>query len=1504
LNGSQNHAFEELCCQLAEYETVPGGSRFVRKGAPDAGVECLWTLPNGDEWGWQAKFFVSSLSDGEWAQLDESVQTALEKHPRLTKYFVCVPVNFPDARLENKKSALEKWKEHVTKWEGWAAGRSMKVEFVHWGDSALISRLSKDEHRGRRFFWFNEEVFPSAWFANQISEATANAGPRYTPELNVDLPIARNFDGLGRTAGFYSRIAKAYGELRRCNAHCYPRTFPEPGVEKLFLGLQSSMTELLRRLHGIKEPTSEAIPFDSVISQLTVCGDRAYECLKSLEKDVQREAKEAESASKTGEYRKELTEYRHDLGQLTSLLRKMGDIVGGTEANLANLPALLLVGSVGIGKTHLLCDVAQRRLSEDAPTILVLGEQFIVEEPWAQTIKLVGMKCSRDEFLGALDAAGGASRARALIFIDALNEGEGNQFWSKYLAGILTTLSRYKHIGLAISVRSSYESTIVPAGLVPKKLIRVVHEGFSDSEYVAMRTFFDYFGIQHPSVPLLAPEFQNPLFLKIFCQSLKNLGLTRIPVGLTGITKLLSFFLDSVNTKLSQPDRLDFDPNDRPVSTAVKKLTEMMAKSGKKEVDYGEAQMAVNAVLPRDGFERSLFKNLISEGVLARERVFVGALDKYNEVIRFSYERFTDHLVVGSILDGSLDPKNPSAAFTPDSRLEELFKDEINCSINRGLLEALCVQIPERIGKEVPDLLAHCRSFRPMRLAFVESLIWRNTAAFSEATLAYVNSEVLRYTESGDQFLDALLTVATYPEHPYNSRQLLHSHLLKFGMAERDSWWSIFLHKHYDEGGAISRLIDWAWFSQDKSHVSDDSVLLAAIALAWFLTSSNRYLRDRSTKALVSLLSTRIQILRKLLRGFRDVNDLYVAERIYAVAYGCALRATDTLGVADLARDVYEMVFASGKPIPHVLLRDYARGVIEVALHTNPKLRIKNRKFRPPYKSTWPGRIPSLKRVEKEYGTWHKGMPDDQIARLTILHSVLGGDFGRYIIGTNFGRREFSSNRLGKPKKLNYKERYARFIRSLTKRQRAAVAAYKEDLRTHALRSIRNLTSGIPDSSSSAVQRTPKTAEPSTRSLRSALGVRKYRGFRTEALPYVKNPRIDAEREYFDLGIAQRWVLKRVLELGWTVERFGYFDRNTDRWANTGRSEHKAERIGKKYQWIAYHEFLALMLDNFEFRADSWGEKPEKYEGTWQLSVRDIDPSVVITKTKAQRRTSWWATPQYEDWRTNPDDKSWIADASDLPDPKSLLIVTDPKDGSRWITLEGWYVWEEPYPPEEERFEKERREIWDLVRCYLVRKQDSEMVFAWARTQDFMGRWMPENSDLWKIFLGEFPWAPAFGFYDIPYYGHEAWTTGSRKELPASVHCCAEGYLGESTTRDCSVEDTLNIGLPSKFILDGMRLRWNGEEGHFFDDSGRVIAFDPSVKGEGPSVLLIREEDFLNFLEKADCDFFWMLLGEKQMMGGHMLREEWKGRLEVSGAFRKSKSGVEGQMNTKHESGK
>ena len=103
MNGTQKGGFEELRCQLA--------SR-VRPGDADAGVECFATLPDGSEWAWQAKFF-RTLGDNQWKQIDKSIRTALDKHPSLARYYVCVPLDLADPRVEKQDWALDKWDTHV-----------------------------------------------------------------------------------------------------------------------------------------------------------------------------------------------------------------------------------------------------------------------------------------------------------------------------------------------------------------------------------------------------------------------------------------------------------------------------------------------------------------------------------------------------------------------------------------------------------------------------------------------------------------------------------------------------------------------------------------------------------------------------------------------------------------------------------------------------------------------------------------------------------------------------------------------------------------------------------------------------------------------------------------------------------------------------------------------------------------------------------------------------------------------------------------------------------------------------------------------------------------------------------------------------------------------------------------------------------------------------------------------------------------------------------------------
>lgn len=53
-NGQQSRAFEEVSFQLLK-GLVPLGTRAIRTGNPDGGVEWFATLSDGAEWGWQAK---------------------------------------------------------------------------------------------------------------------------------------------------------------------------------------------------------------------------------------------------------------------------------------------------------------------------------------------------------------------------------------------------------------------------------------------------------------------------------------------------------------------------------------------------------------------------------------------------------------------------------------------------------------------------------------------------------------------------------------------------------------------------------------------------------------------------------------------------------------------------------------------------------------------------------------------------------------------------------------------------------------------------------------------------------------------------------------------------------------------------------------------------------------------------------------------------------------------------------------------------------------------------------------------------------------------------------------------------------------------------------------------------------------------------------------------------------------------------------------------------------
>jgi hypothetical protein len=667
--------------------------------------------------------------------------------------------------------------------------------------------------------------------------------------------------------------------------------------------------------------------------------------------------------------------------------------------------------------------------------------------------------------------------------------------------------------------------------------------------------------------------------------------------------------------------------------------------------------------------------------------------------------------------------------------------------------------------------------------------------------------------------------------------------------------------------------------------------------LAWFLTTPNRFVRDRATKAIVTLLAPRLHLVAPLLHQFQNVNDPYISERLYAIACGAAMRSRDNAELEGLAREVYALVFTTDAVVPHLLLRDYARQVVEIALHRGLAPDIDPAKVRPPYGSSWPDIFPTPEEVERYKGDAPDGMGH-------IYFSVMGefGDFGRYDVDNRLGEQHWSARRLGAPVPPTREKRYNDFTMSLTQRQSQALNTYVNlhsflgDLLRHPMQERLQVLQEV-FSGSDGECRVPaaeleqfitnegieEVLEDYKQTFLKTLGAKKRDLFGFEALPYIKNPWSgDATAENLDTTPVQRWIVHRVFELGWTKERFGVFDRYVN-YQRGDRTSHKAERVGKKYQWLALHEIAARLADNFVLKDDDWHRTRagQPYEGPWQPWMRDIDPSLLLSRTCADPEIrNWWCPVRYDDWRSEQDDFRWIGRTSDLPPLAPLIEVTRPTDGSRWLVLKSYTEWHEPLLPGREKYGSFERRLRFWLKSYLVRGADKSAFREWASQQNLAGRRMPESGELHQVFWGELFWSSAFGAQNSPYYGRETWVKDNYERVPVPLHITDDEYAWEGGDIDCSLEEGIRIKVPSAWIADQMGLRVGRHDGSFEDSSGKTTAFDPSMTQPGPSALLLERESLRSFLKANNYDVVWILTGEKQVLS---MSDYFPGRLEISG---------------------
>lgn len=424
---------------------------------------------------------------------------------------------------------------------------------------------------------------------------------------------------------------------------------------------------------------------------------------------------------------------KHSLYGASDALNDLIEDLGSQRWRLANSSTLLLYGAAGTGKSHLLADVVEHQITTGSPALLVLGSTFVDGDPWRQILTQLDVSPDLQvkHFLVAMDAAAQAVGTRTLICIDAINERNGIDVWPPRLAAFLQEIRPFRFLATALSCRSTYLPYIVPDSITEADLPRVEHTGFAGRASEAATIYLDKRGIVRPGAPNLLPEFENPLFLKTCCDYLEKDGKRELPRGLTGVTVLFGFYVDAIARSLNA--RMKLDPQLDIVPRAIRALATELSARGTGYIPKSEAIALFEGIHSSHGLlERSLLTQLENEGTIAVEIVQEENGSRSDE-IRFTFERFSDHQIAQRLLDQHLIFSDPVASFATGAPLYQVVcgDESYMCA---GVIEALAVQLPERAGLELIDAVPQAHRDWSLHQPFMESLLWRDQAHFTDRT--------------------------------------------------------------------------------------------------------------------------------------------------------------------------------------------------------------------------------------------------------------------------------------------------------------------------------------------------------------------------------------------------------------------------------------------------------------------------------------------------------------------------------------------------------------------------------------------------------------------------------------------------------------------------------------------------------------------------------------------------------------------------------------------------
>ena len=967
---SIQHKFENLCRQLFtnDYLKENKKSRNLHSNPNNPGIEAE---PIPDERtnqyiGFQVKFFDTSV---DYGQILHSMEKALQYYTGKLSHIVLYCNKAITSTSKSYINIVELLKKN-----------NITIELVT--DSAILDAVRKYPYLANYYFGVNTISFE--WVVAHNEKSFCDLGERFNRDFNVETETSKRLSLFARDQSAVQYINdKKENLIRKINRIKDDTEQHSDYLEKV-RSIVSAFEDVESETIGSAFEWHQYLQ-SFIVDDLAKINSEISQKKNLLEKirptiEKGRSRVEHKDLEKYNSIRSEI-EILYELLDLPEILSLTAD-----ENRLITAKELFVTGNAGIGKSHLLAAECQSLMNNQQFAVLLLAGNCYSDLPVLDQLSQdCELKYSFDEFISILEMIGVEHHTCVLLCIDALNETANYRLWKTGLISLSQKIKKCTHVKLAVTYRMEYEKSVVQDALLSEDedVYRIVHTGFASNGLKASKQFFDYYRIPFTLYEYFESEMENPLFLTLYCKTYRN--------DEASLPTLYDRLVESANKNIfpileKRYKLIGFTEDDNIVQSLVDEISTLVFD--RKEKNILESDLASIPFWTANDLPLRQFMSLLAKENLVHTNLIAG-----NERYFFAYDQMNDYFFARSLF--SHDMSDMSIRKTLYEDILQVNDNNIVNLSNSDVFVICCAIYAQKFGKECIDLIDELpEGFEKGYIvkSYIRSFIWRDKEYISSNVFLAVAQ---KYKVSREDFWNVLVGNSIKRNHPLNS-DFLHTLLMSFRLSERDYYWTKYINEiFYDESNRLMQLVKM-YSSGQSIQMSKEQARQLLILCGWLLSSSNRMLRDYTSEAMIEILRNEFDLCIVILKAFEKVNDPYIIERLYGVVFGacCKRRRKGNTVYIALAEYVYSTIFDQEFIYPDILLRDYARLIIERFLWENPDYNgcIVHEKIIPPYKS-FPIEQIDEDYINKKYdgGLW-------QIkSSMSFEGHGMYGDFGRYV---------------------------------------------------------------------------------------------------------------------------------------------------------------------------------------------------------------------------------------------------------------------------------------------------------------------------------------------------------------------------------------------------------------------------------------------------------------------------------------------------------------------------